>query len=152
FARRPRRRSASQRPPWAHWDTAPPSRRILGLQALLTPSCGTEPPHRVTKGSNPRLAPIRPRRAAGISLAALRLVPYASSGGSALVPGTRRQPLRSRAMRVWPGNPYPLGATWDGAGVNFALFPEHATKVELCLFEATVARNETQRITLPEQT
>src|SRR5262249_49885626 len=47
---------------------------------------------------------------------------------------------------------YPLGATWDGAGVNFAVFSEHATKVELCLFEATVARNEAQRITLPEQT
>src|SRR5262249_2374659 len=38
-------------------------------------------------------------------------------------------------MRVWPGRPYPLGATWDGAGVNFALFSEHATKVELCLFD-----------------
>ena len=39
-------------------------------------------------------------------------------------------------MRVWPGHPYPLGATWDGAGVNFALFSEHATKVELCLFDS----------------
>ncbi len=39
-------------------------------------------------------------------------------------------------MRVWPGRSYPLGATWDGAGVNFALFSEHATKVELCLFDA----------------
>ena len=39
-------------------------------------------------------------------------------------------------MRVWPGRPYPLGATWDGAGVNFALFSEHATKVELCLFDS----------------
>ncbi len=29
-------------------------------------------------------------------------------------------------MRVWPGRPYPLGATWDGAGVNFALFSENA--------------------------
>ena len=38
-------------------------------------------------------------------------------------------------MRIWPGRPYPLGATWDGAGVNFTLFAEHATKVELCLFE-----------------
>ena len=36
-------------------------------------------------------------------------------------------------MRVWPGHPYPLGATWDGAGVNFALFSEAAQKVELCL-------------------
>jgi isoamylase len=38
-------------------------------------------------------------------------------------------------MRVWPGQPYPCGATWDGAGVNFALFSENATKVELCLFD-----------------
>jgi isoamylase len=39
-------------------------------------------------------------------------------------------------MRVWRGQPYPLGATWDGTGVNFALFSEHATGVELCLFDA----------------
>jgi isoamylase len=38
-------------------------------------------------------------------------------------------------VRVWPGNPHPLGARWDGEGVNFALFSEHATGVELCLFE-----------------
>ena len=38
-------------------------------------------------------------------------------------------------MRVWPGSPYPLGATWDGEGVNFALFSEHATAVKLLLFE-----------------
>jgi isoamylase len=37
-------------------------------------------------------------------------------------------------MRIWPGSPTPLGATWDGQGVNFALFSEHAVKVELCLF------------------
>ena len=55
-------------------------------------------------------------------------------------------------MRVWPGRPYPLGATWDGAGVNFALFSEHATKVELCLFDSADAPSESQRITLPEQT
>ena len=39
-------------------------------------------------------------------------------------------------MKVRPGSPYPLGATWDGSGVNFALFSERATKVELCLFDA----------------
>ena len=39
------------------------------------------------------------------------------------------------AIRVWPGLPYPLGATWDGAGTNFALFSAHAEKVELCLFD-----------------
>ena len=38
-------------------------------------------------------------------------------------------------MRVWPGKPYPLGATWDGNGVNFALFSEVADYVELCLVD-----------------
>ncbi len=52
---------------------------------------------------------------------------------------------------VWPGNPYPLGATWDGGGVNFALFSEHAEKVELCLFDPK-GRREIDRIPLPERT
>ncbi|MEK8088393.1 glycogen debranching protein GlgX [Thermithiobacillus plumbiphilus] len=52
---------------------------------------------------------------------------------------------------VWPGKPYPLGATWDGQGVNFALFSEHAEKVELCIFDPT-GRREIQRIEMPEQT
>ena len=52
---------------------------------------------------------------------------------------------------VWPGKPYPLGATWDGEGVNFALFSEHAEKVELCLFDAS-GQQELQRIELGEQT
>ena len=43
------------------------------------------------------------------------------------------------------GLPYPLGATWDGKGVNFALFSAHATRVELCLFEDEGER-ETARI------
>jgi isoamylase len=38
-------------------------------------------------------------------------------------------------MRLWPGGPYPLGATWDGSGTNFALFSEAAEGVELCLFD-----------------
>ncbi len=53
-------------------------------------------------------------------------------------------------MRVWPGRPYPLGATWDGAGVNFALFSENATAVELCLFDGP-ARVE-RRVPLRECT
>jgi len=53
--------------------------------------------------------------------------------------------------RVWPGSPYPLGATWDGKGVNFALFSENAEKVELCLFDDR-GKTETQRIALPEYT
>lgn len=55
-------------------------------------------------------------------------------------------------MRIYPGQPYPLGATWDGMGVNFALFSEYATKVELCLFDSPDATHETQRITVPEYT
>jgi glycogen operon protein len=53
-------------------------------------------------------------------------------------------------MRIWPGKSSPLGPTWDGAGVNFAIFSEHATKVELCLFDE--GGKETHRIALPEQT
>jgi len=52
---------------------------------------------------------------------------------------------------VWPGRPYPQGATWDGEGVNFALFSEHAEAVELCLFDRR-GRRELQRIRLREQT
>jgi len=55
-------------------------------------------------------------------------------------------------VRVWPGDPYPLGATWTGVGVNFALFSTHATKVELCLFDAPDATKERERITLQEHT
>jgi isoamylase len=55
-------------------------------------------------------------------------------------------------MRVWPGNPYPLGATWDGIGVNFAIFSEHAARVELCLFESADASREFARLPLTEQT
>ncbi len=53
--------------------------------------------------------------------------------------------------RIWPGEPYPLGATWDGEGVNFALFSENASKVELCLFDVK-GRREISRITMPERT
>jgi glycogen operon protein len=55
-------------------------------------------------------------------------------------------------FQIWPGRPSPLGAVWDGAGVNFALASEHATKVELCLFDSPSAKTESARITLPEKT
>ena len=55
-------------------------------------------------------------------------------------------------MRVWPGEPYPLGASWDGEGVNFALFSEHATSVELCLYDGPDGRQETHRIPVRERT
>ena len=55
-------------------------------------------------------------------------------------------------MRIWPGRPYPLGATWDGRGVNFALYSENATKVELCLFDSIENKKEAERIQMPEHT
>ena len=55
-------------------------------------------------------------------------------------------------MRVWPGQPYPLGATWDGQGVNFAIFSEHATGVDLCLFNREDDEVESARISLHERT
>jgi glycogen operon protein len=54
-------------------------------------------------------------------------------------------------MRVWPGRPHPLGATWDGEGVNFALFSDNAEAVELCLFDDPGAPAESRRIALPER-
>lgn len=55
-------------------------------------------------------------------------------------------------LQTWPGKPYPLGATWYGNGVNFAIFSEHATAVDLCLFENLDAPRENVRIPLREQT
>jgi len=55
-------------------------------------------------------------------------------------------------MKVWPGKPYPLGATWDGSGVNFALFSEHATGVDLCLYKGAGGKYERARIAMTEHT
>lgn len=57
-----------------------------------------------------------------------------------------------QSISILPGRPYPLGATWDAGGVNFALFSEHATQVELCLFDSPSATAESHRIVLREQT
>ena len=51
-------------------------------------------------------------------------------------------------FRVLPGRPHPLGATWDGHGVNFAVFASAAERVEICLFDAGGAHEE-RRIVLP---
>ncbi|OFX12574.1 MAG: glycogen debranching enzyme GlgX [Alphaproteobacteria bacterium RIFOXYD12_FULL_60_8] len=56
-----------------------------------------------------------------------------------------------RRPTIWPGLPYPLGATWDGQGTNFALFSAHAEKVELCLYDDR-GKREIERIVLPEYT
>ncbi len=58
----------------------------------------------------------------------------------------------STGPTVWPGRPSPLGATLDHDGVNFALFSDHATKVELCLFDSPDSRSESRCIALPERT
>jgi glycogen operon protein len=62
--------------------------------------------------------------------------------------------LNARSMiatsSLWRGRPYPLGATWDGEGVNFALYSRHAEKVELCLFDPK-GRRELQRVELRER-
>ena len=55
------------------------------------------------------------------------------------------------STKILPGRPYPLGATWDGAGVNFAIYSEHAEAVELCLFGDPGAPEEA-RLKLPERT
>jgi len=59
--------------------------------------------------------------------------------------------MARRPARMRRGSPQPLGATWDGLGVNFALFSANATAVELCLFDPT-GRRELERIPLPENT
>jgi isoamylase len=56
------------------------------------------------------------------------------------------------SIRAWPGQPYPLGATWDGQGVNFAIFSQHATGAELCLFEKLAPAVEVVRIPMRERT
>jgi isoamylase len=79
-----------------------------------------------------------------------------SQGGPGDLPRrTARQQAGLRhdvTMKVWPGSPYPLGATWDGIGVNFALFSEHATGVDLCLFDSPYAGREMHRIPLRHRT
>src|SRR5688572_19938542 len=56
----------------------------------------------------------------------------------------------TKAIKVWKGSYYPLGATFTGDGVNFALFSENATGVELCLFDK-LGENETARVRLTER-
>src|SRR5438874_2499070 len=56
------------------------------------------------------------------------------------------------SVKTWLGLPYPLGVTWLGNGVNFALFSEAATSVDLCLFDNIEARQENVRIPVTEHT
>ena len=52
---------------------------------------------------------------------------------------------------VWRGSPAPLGATWDGSGVNFALYSENAERVQLCLFDPK-GKREVERVDVPYRT
>lgn len=54
-------------------------------------------------------------------------------------------------IKVEHGNPNPLGATWDGKGVNFSIYSEHATSIELCLFDYPEDQNEAARIKMAER-
>jgi glycogen operon protein len=56
------------------------------------------------------------------------------------------------SMRIWPGSPHPLGATWDGEGVNFAIFSEHATSVELCLFDTPESAEPSAQVSMAAAT
>jgi isoamylase len=58
----------------------------------------------------------------------------------------------SALHRVWPGRPHPLGATWEGTGVNFAVYSAHATAVDVCLFDSPYADKEQARLPLTERT
>lgn len=53
-------------------------------------------------------------------------------------------------LTIYPGRPFPLGATWEGEGVNFALYAENATGVDLCLFDEEYGSTETARIRVRE--
>jgi len=54
--------------------------------------------------------------------------------------------------RIWPGRSYPLGASPDSAGVNFAVFSQHAERVELCLFDEALGAPAVETLELPERT
>lgn len=55
-------------------------------------------------------------------------------------------------LEVWPGSPYPSGAVWDGNGVNFSIFANNATGVDLCLFDHPEGQSEKHRIRMKERT
>jgi glycogen operon protein len=57
-----------------------------------------------------------------------------------------------REPQVWPGRPYPLGADWDGLGVNFAIYSQYAERIELVLFDAAADRAPSKTFELPERT
>ncbi len=87
-------------------------------------------------------AACRARHARGGGVAGRRLRDAATAGRRA-----RGDPAMSR--ECWPGEPFPLGAVWDGQGTNFSLFSENAERVELCLFDAD---GHEERVEIVDQT
>jgi isoamylase len=61
------------------------------------------------------------------------------------------EPIVTPEIKQYPGSPYPLGATWDGNGVNFALYTEKATGVELCLFNSPNDEKEVLKVKMAER-
>lgn len=57
-----------------------------------------------------------------------------------------------RGLRIWPGRPYPMGADWDGLGVNFAIYSQHAERIELVLFDRPEDEQPAVSLELPERT
>jgi isoamylase len=55
-------------------------------------------------------------------------------------------------LNALPGTPYPLGATWDGAGINFCLYADNATHIELCLFNSIKDKTESHRVKMRQRT
>src|SRR5688572_6053476 len=58
---------------------------------------------------------------------------------------------KANRLTVYPGSLFPLGATWNGEGVNFALYAENATNVELCFYDSNDPARETNKFTLTER-
>src|SRR5690606_6172176 len=78
--------------------------------------------------------------------------PRRAAGPSRIWTTLSKSALRNPPMPLLPGKPYPLGATWDGLGVNFALYAEHAERVELVLFDHPDDEAPAQTCVLRERT
>ena len=90
---------------------------------------------RCTEDQHGNLGRVRPSPALARSSPDADVPPAGVPSSSGPSPtGSKGADLRDDP-RVWPGAPYPQGATWDGEGVNFSLFSEHAAGVDLCLYE-----------------
>ena len=118
-----------------------PAPAIAGI-LVAAPAAARRAPRRAAltgggRAASPPAAAVQPFRVVGVSSRRVR---------------TREAHVAMASLtRVSAGLPFPLGATWDGSGVNVAVFSAHATRIELCLFDAE-GRREIDRIALPEFT